>query len=109
MANENFDAVEAAWFTIDENFSVLYAAAPDDEARRELTEQRDSARDAYWKAVEDGLAAGDALVKKTRDQLKDANEELKRLIEEMERFSALLESITKVVQLAAALVTLAAV
>jgi hypothetical protein len=109
MADNTFDEVEQAWFTIDENFDGLYRAAPNDEARTHLRELRDSARDAYWRAVEDGLAAGDALVAKTRKELKEAHEELKRLIEEMEGFSQVVEALGQVVKLAAALVTLASV
>lgn len=106
MATDNFDAVEAAWFTIDENFYDLYNAAPP-ERRIELTALRDSARDTYWKAVEDGLAAGDAMVARTRQELKEAHEELKQLLAEMESFSAVVDALTNVVKLAAALVTLA--
>ena len=108
MADNNSDAVEQAWFTIDENFDTVYNAAPA-EARPELKALRDSARDAYWKAVEDGLAAGDGMVASTRAELNEAHEELKRLIEEMESLTAVVNAMAQVVKLAAALVTLASI
>jgi predicted nucleic acid-binding Zn-ribbon protein len=107
MASQSFDDVERAWFTIDQNFHDLYAAAGNDAEREQLTQMRDSARDTYWKAVADGLAANDAMVVDTRKQLEAAQAQLDASIADMQNFSETIDRIAQVVRLAAALVTLA--
>lgn len=106
--NDTLQTIEDAWFAIDSDFEAMYDAAPPNR-KTELRELRDSARDAYWMADEQRLRAGDAMVSRTRSELKAATEELKAIIEDMDDFTQYIETLTKVVNLLGALVTFATV
>ncbi|HEY0777345.1 MAG TPA: hypothetical protein VGD56_05195 [Gemmatirosa sp.] len=93
---------------IEDHFDVLYAACTTDAARAKLRALQSSARDAYWKAVADGLDDDNLVVQEIRRDLVAATAQIQAHIDTLADITAVLGMLTEAVRLAGALVGLAA-
>ncbi len=103
------DAVHDTYRLLDDNFDALYAASPTAAARAQLRALHASARDAYWKAVADGLHDDNQIVQDIRRDLAGATALIQQHIATLKDVTAVLGMLTEAVRLAGALVGLAAV
>jgi len=107
MANANLDQIKRIYDLIDDNFDALFAKG-DPKQKARLTALRDSARDAFWKAVAENLSDDHDLVTETLQELQAANDKVEQSVKTLQNIAAVLDLVTQGVKLAAALVTLAA-
>lgn len=102
------DAVHDTYHLLDDHFDEIYAACQTDDARAQLRALHASARDAYWKAVADGLHDDNLVVQDIRRDLAAATTRIQAQLATLEDVTAVLDMLTQAVRLAGALVGLAA-
>lgn len=103
------DAVYDTYRLLDDHFDEVYAACQRDDQRLQLRALHASARDAYWKAVADGLRDDNRVVQDIRRDLADATARIRQQLATLQDVTAVLRMLTEAVRLAGALVGLAAV
>nr|MDQ6924683.1 hypothetical protein [Candidatus Eremiobacteraeota bacterium] len=101
-------AVHDTYRLLDDHFDEIYAACQTDDARAQLRALHASARDAYWKAVADGLHDDNLVVQDIRRDLTAATTRIQAQLATLEDVTAVLDMLTQAVRLAGALVGLAA-
>lgn len=101
-------AVHDTYRLLDDHFDEIYAACRTDADRARLRALHASARDAYWKAIADGLHDDNLVVQDIRRDLATANARIQEQLATLEEVADLLRAMTEAVRLAGALVGLAA-
>lgn len=102
------DAVHDTYRLLDDHFDAIYAACRTDAERAQLRALHASARDAYWKAVADGLHDDNLVVQDIRRDLATATARIGEQLATLQEVADLLGAMTEAVRLAGALVGLAA-
>ena len=102
------DAVHDTYRLLDDHFDDIYAACRTDAERAQLRALHASARDAYWKAIADGLHDDNLVVQDIRRDLADATARIDEQLATLEEVTDVLRAMTEAVRLAGALVGLAA-
>jgi len=100
--------LETTLTLLEDNFHDAYIAAPDDASRLQLRLTLAAARDAYWKAVADGMKDKNEFVQQLSDELKIENDNLSTALGNLQNFAAFLDTAKEAVKLAAAIAALAA-
>ena len=100
--------LETTLTLLEDNFHDAYIAAPDDTSRLQLRLTLAAARDAYWKAVADGMKDKNEFVQLLSDELKTENDNLSAALGNLQNFAAFLDTAKEAVKLAAAIAALAA-
>ena len=106
--NAALAAVHDTYRLLDDNFDALYTACTTDAARATLRALHASARDAYWKAIADGLHDDNLVVQGIRRDLVQATARIQDQLATLVDVTAVLSMLTDAVRLAGALVGLAA-
>jgi hypothetical protein len=104
----SIDQLKLTMDTLENNFDAAYKAAPDDPSKQALRQALSAARDAYWKAMSDGLTDKNAFVQSLADQLDKKNADLTTATKNLTDFAEFLQTAAEAVKLAAAIATLAA-
>jgi hypothetical protein len=107
-ADDNLVEIRRIYQAIDDHFDALYAQCNATQ-KTQLTALRDSARDAFWRAISANLADDHGLVVQTFNELQVTNNQLDTDLKSLQDISGCLQTLTEGVKLAAALVTLASV
>jgi len=102
------DAVHDTYRLLDDHFDDVYAACQTDAQRAQLRALHASARDAYWKAVADGLRDDNQVVQDIQRDLAAATGRIQQQLKTLQDVVAVLQVMTEAVRLAGALVGLAA-
>lgn len=102
------DAVHDTYRLLDDHFDDVYGACQTDAQRAELRALHASARDAYWKAVADGLHDNNQIVQDIRRDLAAATARIEQQLTTLQDVTAVLQAMTEAVRLSGALVGLAA-
>jgi len=102
------DAVHDTYRLLDDHFDEVYAACQTDAQRAQLRALHASARDAYWKAIADGLHDNNQVVQDIQRDLADATGRIRQQLQTLQDVTAVLAVMTEAVRLAGALVGLAA-
>jgi hypothetical protein len=105
---DNQQAITDTFFTLDRNFSNLYAACTTDAQRTQLTALRDGARDTFWAAQAKNLSDSHEVVVQLREQLNAANNKVAAELQGLIQIVQVLKLIAEAVKTAAALASLAA-
>ena len=103
-----FLQIKKTYRTLEDNYDDLYAECKTDDQRSAFRQLHSSARDAYWKAIADGLDDDNVLVKQFTDELKSTNKAIQASLSSLKDIVAFLKQVTEAVKLAAAIAALAA-
>jgi uncharacterized phage infection (PIP) family protein YhgE len=104
----SIDDLKTTLDTLESNFDKAYAAAPSAQGKEQLRTLLSAARDAYWKAMADGLSDDNSFVSELSADLRKKNRELIAATEQLQDFTGFLSAAKEAVKLAAAVASLAA-
>ena len=109
-SDPKFAQIAATFGSLDDNdnYRLAYGKCTSPEQQHQLIQLRDAARDAYFKAIADGLDADTPMVRELTAQLTVTNNQITTMLKNLTDIVAFLKLTSDAIKLAASVVALAA-